>query len=82
MSTAPPAPPISGPAAVAPHPVSAHRLLDHRARVREKALAVLLLLVAFVVTIVLLSLQWLDNGAQAGSAPAGAHVSVSGVQRS
>jgi uncharacterized membrane protein YfbV (UPF0208 family) len=47
--------------------VAAHRRSARRARALEKALAALLLLAAFVVTVVLLGLQWLGN--QTATAP-------------
>lgn len=46
-----------------------HRRHGVRRRSAEKALAVLVLVAAFTVTVVLLGLQWLGNQATASSAP-------------
>ena len=43
--------------------------LGRRRRAREKVLAALVLLVAFMVTVVLLGLQWLGDQGTATSAP-------------
>ena len=43
--------------------------LGRRQRTREKVLAALVLLIAFIVTVVLLGLQWLGNQGTATSAP-------------
>ncbi len=43
--------------------------LGRRQRTREKVLAALVLLIAFVVTVILLGLQWLGNQGTATSAP-------------
>lgn len=50
--------------------MTAHGRSHQRTRALEKALAALLLLAAFVVTVVLLGLQWLGN--QSTASPAGA----------
>jgi hypothetical protein len=47
-----------------------HRRPDRHRRSVEKALAVLVLLVAFAVTVTLLGLQWLGSQSNATSAPA------------
>ncbi len=46
-----------------------HRRPDRRRRLVEKVLAAVLLLVAFLVTVVLLGLQWLGTQSSSGSAP-------------
>ena len=57
--------------------------LGRRKRTREKVLAVLVLLIAFVVTVVLLGLQWLGNQGTATSAPISASQTlISEVQTS
>ncbi|MGP8208301.1 MAG: hypothetical protein ACLQVK_20015 [Acidimicrobiales bacterium] len=57
--------------------------LGRRQRTREKVLAALVLLMAFVVTVVLLGLQWLGNQGTATSAPISAsRTLISEVQAS
>ena len=57
--------------------------LGRRQRTREKVLAALVLLIAFVVTVVLLGLQWLGNQGTATSAPISAsRTFISEVQTS
>jgi len=46
-----------------------HKRSDQRRRNLEKALAALVLFLAFAVTVVLLGLQWLGNQGTASSAP-------------
>jgi hypothetical protein len=59
------------------------RRSDRRKRKTEKILAVLVLLVAFLVTVVLLGLQWLGNQGQASLAPIQtSHTFLSEVQPS
>lgn len=56
--------------AVMPSPHTAkHRRPDRRRRTTEKVLAALVLLVAFLVTVVLLGLQWLGNQGTVSFAP-------------
>ena len=57
--------------------------LGKRQRTREKVLAVLVLLIAFAVTVILLGLQWLGNQGTATSAPISAsRTLISEVQAS
>ena len=59
------------------------RRSDRRKRKTEKLVAVIVLLVAFAVTVVLLGLQWLGNQSKAGIAPIPAsHLFISEVQPS
>jgi hypothetical protein len=59
------------------------RRSDRRKRRTEKIVAVLVLLVAFLITVVLLGLQWLGNQGQASLAPIPAsHTFLSEVQPS
>jgi hypothetical protein len=63
--------------------VAAHRRPDRRTRTLEKALAALMLFLAFAITVVLLGLQWLGDQSTASSAPKPASYSlVSEVQPS
>lgn len=60
-----------------------HRRSDQRRRNLEKALAALVLFLAFAVTVVLLGLQWLGNQGQASLAPIStSHTFLSEVQPS
>jgi hypothetical protein len=67
-----------------PNPHTAtHGRSDRRQRTREKILAGLVLLVAFLVTVALLGLQWLGNQGTASSAPISSSYSlISEVQPS
>lgn len=59
------------------------RRSDQRKRRAEKIAAVLVLLIAFLVTVVLLGLQWLGNQGQVSTAPIHAsHTFLSEVQAS
>jgi hypothetical protein len=59
------------------------RRSDRRKRKTEKIVAVLVLLIAFLVTVVLLGLQWLGNQGQASIAPIStSHTFLSEVQPS
>lgn len=55
------------PAVVTGQHLAGHRRSDRRVRTLEKVLAALLLFLAFVITVVLLGLQWLGNQSTAGS---------------
>lgn len=69
--------------AVTPSSHGAKHGLGRRRRTREKVLAALVLLIAFVVTVVLLGLQWLGNQGTATSAPISASPTlISEVQAS
>jgi hypothetical protein len=69
--------------AVTPSSRVAKHGLGRRRRTREKVLAALVLLVAFVVTVVLLGLQWLGDQGTATSAPISASQTlISEVQAS
>jgi hypothetical protein len=69
--------------AVTPGSRRAKHGLGRRQRAREKVLAALVLLVAFVVTVVLLGLQWLGDQGTASSAPISAgQTLISEVQAS
>jgi hypothetical protein len=68
---------------VTPSARGARHGLGKRQRTREKVLAVFVLLIAFVVTVVLLGLQWLGNQGTATSAPISASQTlISEVQAS
>lgn len=70
------------PAAVTGKHVAAQHHLGRRTRMLEKALAALLLLVAFVITVVLLGLQWLGNQSTAAPAHPTSYSLISEVQPS
>jgi hypothetical protein len=60
-----------------------HKRSDRRQRTTEKILAGLVLLVAFLVTVLLLGLQWLGNQGTVSSAPIStSHSLISEVQPS
>ncbi|HTV12327.1 MAG TPA: hypothetical protein VME20_10775 [Acidimicrobiales bacterium] len=61
---------------------SINRRLNRRRRAVERALAVLVLLIALAVTVVLLGLQWLGNQGSASAAQPTGNALISEVQPS
>ena len=68
------------PAQAAGYPRHSARRLDRRRRAVEKALAALVLFVAFAATVVLLGLQWLGNQGSPSAAHVPSNAFISEVQ--